>query len=466
MANLTFRYWLCILICTVALLKCAFQNQYVLLHFADTEKYLDYIFRWNHRGGAFAVGYGFFAYAASAKLSLWLVALWQSIIGAMVLSKSTKNALGTEQDWPVVLVVFTLVLFTSLSRLASTIMPDFFCGIIALGIYNMLMAKTTKGVLLSAFAVGLLATTHTSLWPILVLLAFTLLPWLFWQKLAIKPKLYSLAPWFFFPIILVLVGNLIVGKRIYLSKTSSIMISSRMAQSGVLEHYLRKNCPRKDISSCFCEYVGKFTTDGQYLFNMAESPLYKIKSLDDWQLAWEDPDVHRQLNVMIGGVLADPTFWPELAVHMFTGWGKNLVNMVYFADNEHFPFFETTLQQLLPADVNDYKNSKQANKAFANVSDYSTIDRYLTSVTYSILLLLIVFRLWSQAPNQLWIAAGSVVSFILIHAFVCGTFSGAHARYADRVNWLLVWLCAVFWLDFIKTKGRPLLTNLQNYLRA
>lgn len=447
-------------ISVLLLLCCAFQNQFVLLHFGDTAKYIEYGFRWNHTGGLFSFAYALFVRGLSFGFSLWLVALAQAVLGERVLSAATRRITGIHNPWITTLVVAVLVVGTSLSRLASTIMPDFFAGITGLALVNLFLAKNQRERILAAVAVALLGCIHTALWPVYILLGGILLPVMLKRSImgadAAKTILVALLGC----IPLIFLTNYFVSHRLYLSKTTPVMLTARMAETGLMDAYLERHCP-DGAPSVFCAYKGRFQDDNAYMWDFDASPLYQIKPHDNWEKAWEDPEVHQELNRMVVGMLKDPALWPAMIRAGLASWGNTLFNLNYVGDNQRFDWFSNLLVEFLPADARSYANSYQAKGFWDGAYDKHIIDRNATSVAGALLLAVIALVFYTSWSRPLQVSFWVVAGYVLLHALICGVFSGPHPRYADRVNWLLVWWALCFLLELSK----PYVTKVQSLLQ-
>ena len=435
-------------------MACSFQNQYVLLHFGDTGKYLQYGFEWTHQGKMFAAGYGLFTLVASLKYSLWFVVFFQSVLGAVVLRTSFNRLLGQIHPWLNTGFIGFLCWATSLSRLSSTVMPDFFVPLACLCLFLLLTARTTPQVWSAGAGVALLGTMHTSMWVVYVFVAFVL-------ALVVKRPLRSAAWWrvvgfamAVFP--LTFTWNWFLGKDFYLSKLGPVMTVARMAKTGVLDHYLARHCP-DGAHPAFCERQGQYTQDHDFIFNAERSPLFKISPGVSWDDTWTDPAVQAELRRIIRGVAADPVLYPHVVLAALTGWWQTTVYMNYVADTDPFELFFKQTAQFVPADRLDYVNSLQARRLWSVEYDAGIMGRYSTSVVLALLVLAFMLARRKPWPAHYQTAFVVVVTFIVAHGFVCGVFSGPHPRYADRVNWLLVMLgLAGFW-----TVAHPLWARLQ-----
>jgi hypothetical protein len=469
------------------LLVCAFQNKFVLLHFGDTAKYLEYGFGWNHSGRYFAIGYGLFARIASLGYTLWLVAIIQSIVCYYLIKEFINSVFyyNSDQTASIVklpglgrnrapqyalLVISILVFTTSLSRLSSTIMPDLFAGLAGLAITNALLAQSQKRTILNSLLAALLGVMHTSLWSIYVLYIILIFICLLLKVGTLKLKKTLLVSGIILLVIpFTILTNYVVSHSIYFGSSGIVTISARMADSGLLNTYLKRHCkePGNQIHPAFCAAIDTYYTDSDFFWKK-ESPLHQIVPHEDMDKDWEDETVRASLSHVVTGIFQDPTMWPDIVKAVMSSWGSTMFYQNYVSDTQRFPWLEETLMKYLVTDLSDYRHSAQALGTWNGEYDTTIRERYQISVFISIAGIAVLFlfdRLFGQGiPAAFRYALYSLVAFIFLHALVCGTFSGPHPRYADRVNWLIVlWLVTyLFFLVEQKLKEKSIGTFIKS----
>ena len=205
--------------------------------------------------------YGLFIELTSLRISLWLVAIAQSLLTAFVIHVVALRIFGDKYH---PFIPFFIILFLSLTSSCAYFVcqmkPDFFLPLMVLAFFTILTGKKKPGptdIILIAILVAGLISHHSHL-PILAGLSFSVIILvIILRKKPYTRNLLTRAVLLFVIVtgswLLALSVNYYFLGKFQLSRVKNIIYTSRLIQAGVFQEYVNDRC-REDTTFTYCKY--------------------------------------------------------------------------------------------------------------------------------------------------------------------------------------------------------------------
>jgi hypothetical protein len=206
------------------------------------------------------------------------------------------------------------------------------------------------------------------------------------------------------------------------SRGASIFLVNRLLEIGVLEPYLKDECPNRDWK--ICGYQEKFPPD--FLWDEANSPLYKTGG-------WEKNT--KEYGEIWKGALSKPHYVKKFLLRSVEA---SLVQFFMFKV-EHPPVLREGSPVYGPIHwfwrpvLRQYLASNQAN----NRLNFDLLNSVQTLFIFSMLGLTVYLLATKKLNQPAFRFTVLVVVMVCINAVVMATLGGAIDRYQARVVWLL-----------------------------
>jgi hypothetical protein len=407
----------------VILLFFAFYNKFPLV-FPDTGTYIysgfEYFIPIDR-----PIFYGLFIRHTSLNETLWLTILIQSIITSYLIYLVFQlNAFNVEhRNTSYLVFIVCATFFSSLSYFVSYLIPDIFTSITFISLILLINQEqlSTKNKILVYMIYFITFSFHSSNYIIfpLILIVYTTLIVLRKKKVILK-NLYYIIIVTILSISSISVFNYLVGGNFKISNGGHVFIISRLSDWGILQDYLNKNCDTKNYA--ICKYKDEIPWD---MIWDEKSPLYKTggwdKNKDEYSKIIFDvfTDFNYVKKVSIRSLEATFRLFFNFEMEELSVQSYN--SSPYNAINRYFNFYSK-----------EYLESKQ-NTNLLKIDNFNIF-------SFLFLIFVVVFYIKnfninkSNNINELILL---ILIFLLINAFVCGTFSGTMARYQSRVHWLI-----------------------------
>lgn len=396
-------------------------------------------------------GYGIFLLLSSMAISPWFPIFWQGFFSAWLIIKLGKKCLGRQQTktfWIGFIIIISIG--TSVAWFNSEIMADAFTGLLLLAIL-LLYAKTAtrrERNTLNAFILFCLFTHHSHLMvtfclAVCLYIYFSRKKFMYEKRVSLKLIFYTIGA-----ALIISTANFIGHYGFGLSPGSHLFLMSRMAENGILDEYLKEECPVNP--NILCNYQGK-TGVRQWEF-MWPSESFPHTQEDGWKKTQEP---YRKI---ILSTLISPKF---LGMHIVknTEAGLKQLTQIQFSEGmdvgytEESPIYNTILKEF-PTYIKEFKTDRQNQQKLPLV--------VFTFIVQICSVIMIVMGLWSHGYNSkgdddishvLWHKLFLIaIGFIVINAFVTATFSTVIGRLQSRVFWVLPLISLLYFIKMYQAK--------------
>jgi len=402
--------------------------------FSDTGTYINSGFE-SHVPGDRPIFYGLFLRHSSLAVSLFISIFFQAVIVVGTLFYFIKR-FSTEVNKTILISISILILLSALPWFTSLLLPDIFTPISFILLLILLLEEERNiyiklcVLILYWFTTGShLSNIITQLFFVVLLFGLKLLPIEIFQIVRFK-KLFIIALLIFSNWIIVPSIHKIYGGGFIASKSSHIFLIAKNVESGILQKYLKENCPEKNFK--LCNYVDELNTSAPEFLWAENSVLYK---LGGWQA---NEDEYKYINQQI---LTTPKYLTlfiyEAAISGVKQLFSNEVGQEFIKYGENTPpYWE--VEWHVKKDFERYKLAKQ-NLIGLNV-DFGIVTM-INNIAIWISLLALTFILFIKGSdskfNLIYILS---LFFVVCNAMVSGGLSTVSSRYNSRLSWILIFI--------------------------
>ena len=393
--------------------------------------------------------YGLFVAFSTLRLSLWFTAIVQSLLTALVIT-STFRLLTTVKHPPVAALVVAAILTatTGLGFNAGLLLPDFFALLCFIAFIVILVAPAAliRGrdhVLLGAVFVwgnmSHLAHLNSATLLLLGALAYRLLasrlrlPQIAWRRVGLVAALVG-GSWLGVPTV-----HALLGEGFTIAPGSPAYLLARMAENGILNRFLRRECPHEGWK--LCDQQGTIPEDTvTFLWGPTpDSPLKRNGGVSEENMA-EFRDIFLTS-------LTRPRWLAEQVGEAGIATLRQLVMIdpaVLIVDPVN-DIVARTIRRWFPGDHGEYVHSRQYLKKLSSVTEWLPRLNFYVVVGSLVLLIWVFARsdLRAEVRAPLVVATVFVTMSLLANAVSCGALSLPHDRYQSRVIPLVPLLAAL-----------------------
>ena len=202
------------------------------------------------------IPYALFLAATHSGASLWLPVMAQALITAWLLAEAVAVFAPAARPSALVATAILLTGVTALPWFAGQLMPDAFAAPLALGVAILLFAPADwpawRRAVVAAltFIAAASHLTHLAVAIVLLMLAVLFRPLLRARWPAAMPRLGLAAAVMAAAAAAVPAANLAFTGRLYVSEAGPVFLLARMAQDGMLQRHLDRNCPAAGYALC------------------------------------------------------------------------------------------------------------------------------------------------------------------------------------------------------------------------
>ena len=385
--------------------------------------------------GAFLVErspvYSLLLAATGSWYSLWPVVSLQALMTAWLISQTARCEVPQLSLAGLIGIGAGLVLLTGMAWYAGQVEPDCMTPMVVLGCYLLLFhaAKLSRTRIGLAVAItGLAVGCHPShlgliggiliVAAVLKFLSPLLLPRLHFPKIRLLPGIGALG----FALALILSSNFALAHAVFISRSGSVFVFSRLMQDGIVKKLLDETCPQSGYK--LCAYRNQLKT-------RADAWLWGPNSAFKAQGGFVGSQTEDQ-RIIIDSVERYPVLQVKMAIY------DSVLQFFMFKTGDGIESQEWILkpgiQRMMPGQLHAYLQARQ---------QHNTIhfrDLNMLHVTVGMLSLLGLVLLLNHALlRRRWDEAtlpGLVLLALIGNAIICGTFSNPHDRYQSRLIWL------------------------------
>lgn len=425
------------LLVLATLISCfiAFYNNYPLVY-PDTGSYL-------HSGWEPAVFidrtsfYGMFLYYASYKGLVMPIVLAQGLLVCYLLLKLFGIFFsGMQRNVLYLGAVGFVTLFTGFSYNVSVLLPDIFAAIGFLAMFLLLVSHTLnffERMLIAGIYVFSICTQLSAL-PIVMLVLFFVLLFLLWQLIKKQKSVVNFKRFIFVGLLTVSSLFIIpwlhykIDGKYKISGGSHVFVMNHLIEQSVLDEYLKENCASKNYK--LCAYKDSIAYLGWDFMWAQKSPLYRTGG-------WEANEA--EYNAIIRDILSTPKYRNKV---FFKGIEYSLKQFFTFHTTVSPPLLEGSapygqVQWRLPDTAKEYISSRQStNRLDLGFVNATELPVFMISLVIALLLLFSPGYLQQLLPSEKWLLALLMV-YMVLSAILCSNLSTVHARFQNRIVWLL-----------------------------
>ena len=398
--------------------------------------------------------YGFIVRHISMSYSLWFVVILQAAIFVCLTWLSFKVLNRGERACIYTLITcFLLGLFTGASNYISQIMPDIFSAYM---IWSLALIFVTKSRahrwLLWAFTL-ISALVHFS-----NILTITVLAIIFILIIVITHKREGISktitfqligllilPWLLLPTI-----NYAFQKEFFFNRSSSIFITGRLIETGLLKKYLTEytEAAKYDLYEYRDHLPEKIW---QFVWN-EDSPLYAGGCLDGgWVNCWlEKSD---EYDNMIRSVLSKPPLFCQFLIISLQDWFKQLLDfdIGHLTKQGESSIFKDMIARYFD-DSPMYEKSDQFKGDLFFIKE-SAVQSYFVLLSVFLTIIFVLLSGKRRIKKEYLFVALVIVVGLLINALDSSMFSGVLNRYQGRIIWLIPMLAIWCSIRYFEKKG-------------
>jgi hypothetical protein len=426
---------------TVLLSIPAFYNRYPLF-FSDSGTYLVSLFDKHFVSMDRPFGYGFMMRFVSMKLSLWPIVLFQNLVATVLIWKIITRFFEIEKARYIHMFVCVLLLITSsLPWYSNQIMPDIITSFMILVLY-LFFTSVNKYKWLYVVVLFFFVLTHFSNFPILIFSAFTI------ATLAYFFKIHTVKEVVLNSIVVlsvVVAGILTICLQSYInnqgfvfSHSSSVFLTGRLSETGLLKTYLQENCHSKP--SPLCTYTDSLSNTAADFIWDDQSALNKISRIRFKSIQpTSEQNWHYLNNEVCKPIVKDIITTPKYVVKFaYYGIRESVIQFFqlnigsglsqYGYNSPPFWPIRDHLASELPAFLTSNQNVRNLNFDLVN------------GVNYIVLLASFCVMWFAWTKSQLSKELKAFCTFIVLSIYWNALFTSALGNVYDRLQARITWL--------------------------
>ncbi|MEX0811605.1 MAG: hypothetical protein WD048_05255 [Chitinophagales bacterium] len=375
--------------------------------------------------------YSLFIFFSSFHYSTWTVIFVQSLWLAVLIRFFAEIFFDAKRLELLSFCLFIiLALFTPLSWYSSQLMADIFTpiGFLAAFIYlfNHKLSYPKRYFLLFTFFIA--GIMHNS--NVLIHLGLSIglfLLYYFRVINGIKQRFQILIAISIFSIVLFFAAHYIGGYGLTMSRSGHVFLMGKMAENGILDYYLEKEC--KDNPILLCAYRNKLPMPGWEFVWSSESPHMKTAS-------WADTKPE------YNAVLKDVFFSAEYLFRFLKVSARDsyIQFFMYKIGSGLNPHLESSsvynnIKKFYPNELDAYMSSKQS-RAVLHVDLFNTLYFYFMLLSAILLILIAIFLKIKPQEKEVSMFVGLFL-FLALNAVITASFANILSRMQSRVVWLI-----------------------------
>jgi len=391
------------------------------------------------------ITYGLFIYLFSFKISLWFVVIVQNLITAYVIfeicslfidkSKLSLYFLG---------IMLFLTMFTGIGWYSNQIMPDLFAPLFFMLVFLLLYSPNFGFWKFFIYSVLLIASLIVHFSHILLVIVLIIIIIAIEFPAARKGRFFT--PVFPLKRVLIVMGliisawiilpsiNYLTEKKFIVSTGSNVFLMAHLADTGILEKFLKENCNKEEYRNCsICNYKDSLPTNLSDFMWASNGVLAKTGG-------WADSK--GEYTKIINGMLRNPKYLTMNILKSFTyGCHQLFKNDIGqgLSPNTESSGNAGQIKWRFPYELNNFLNCKQNqwNGVYLNLKTLNAFNLILNILSLFCLLFIFFTSLWRKInTTTLKFLVFSLVA-ILVNTFITAGLNSPTERFQARVVWLL-----------------------------
>ncbi len=413
----------------------AFFNGYPLVY-PDTGSYL-------HSGWEYVVFldrtifYGLFLHAASYGSYVMGMVFFQGLLVCYLLYKALQLFLsGLRLTIFYLASVGFVTLFTGFSYNVSILLPDIFSSISFLALLVLLLHQHLnwlERVVLAAIFVFSICTQLSTL-PVLVPVLAAGAVYMLYNTLRKKKtkvgvlRLSIVAALALSSLLIIPYVHYKTDGNYKISGGSHVFVMNHLIEQSILDEYLKENCDKKNYK--LCAYKDSIAFLGWDFMWAEKSPLYRTGG---WDANREE------YKAIIRDILKTPKYRKKAIIK---GAEYSLKQFFTFQTTVSPPQLEGSapygqVQWRLPDTAKEYISSRQnTNRIELSFVNAAELPVFIVSLLAAVLLLCTPKLLRQMLPEERW-SLTLLILYLITSAIMCANLSTVHARFQNRIVWML-----------------------------
>lgn len=430
------------LCCALLLMTVALYAGYPLW-MGDTHAYLSIGFG---DGEAFdrSPFYGYFLRHSSLAETLWLTVLAQCLALSFLLLRYYRLLSGRDDVRGIIMFLLCTVGFTYVSWVMSCIQSDAFTPVVLLALALYVLDEGAGRGMQMAYVVLAFAgiMMHNSHFLIVCIVGALLLGYalvrgrrLLARKAAV---MMSMGVAYYLLMCSVNAAN---GYGFVFSRASNLFLVTKLAETGILDQYLKDNCDKKQLK--LCRYKEEITPfPWQFMYD-GDSPYNKLGGYDSCK---------EEFAAISRDVLTTPKYLKAYMLRSATFTLRQMAELQEAGNIMPLPrdTWQTAgVRRHLPGDANEVIRSRQTLDQMNNMQVNVVNALFLLLSTLGVLL---GERVVSRKVRRVYIF---LLVFYVVNAFVTATASTVCSRYSFRIFWVLPATNAALLVSYALGRARP-----------
>lgn len=380
--------------------------------------------------------------ATSIIHSLWMIVLLQTVIVVYILNRVSKKLLSNTYSNRIFLaIIILLTFFTSCSWHTSHILPDILTAAVILLVVDFLLLNTPNKnqKIIYFIAIWLLLEQHNS--NLLIALILSLCLFIYAKVKQHKPLLQKTIFIFIitlFSFVSISFFNLWEGNSFRPSASTHIFMMARMAENGILDEFLKENCPTNNYS--ICNYQGR-TGNRQWDFMWVDGHLIDNGGHPNGWFTTE-----KEYKQIIRKTLVTPKYLLKHIYESIEGTFRQLTQIhvgIMIEGEGSSPF--VNIEQRFPYELKEYRTALQPTANLIKQMPFFNAIIYIFFV--SMVLLAILFYYHKNVNQNFKNIFAFIIAAVICNAFVTSTFSTVVERLQSRVSWLIPYMCILMLIN-------------------
>jgi hypothetical protein len=376
--------------------------------------------------------YSLLLFAAGAGISLWLVAVLQSLMTAFLVTEMARAEVPGITLWGLIGIGLGLNLITGIAWYAGQVEPDAMTPLLVLGCYLLMfrgaaMSRARKSGVFAVTALSIAChPSHLGLMGGLVICAVLLLAARRFLPALPRPRLREACGSLALAVALILASNYGLARSVFISRSGPIFVFSRLMQDGIVKRLMDDTCPQSGYK--LCAYRAHLKTRVDAWLWGADSSFHALGGFSSKTQQAEDQRI----------ILDSLRRYPFL--NLRAAVTDSVVQFFWFKTGDgiepQMSVIEYSLKELVPRQIPAYLAARQ-QRGLLRFRALNLLHVPVGVLGVLGLLLLIHHAVLRRRWNDASLPA-LVLLALIGNAIICGTFAEPHDRYQSRVIWLPV----------------------------
>ncbi|MCH2197941.1 MAG: hypothetical protein MK081_04110 [Flavobacteriales bacterium] len=442
------RSLIAIVVSTLSLCAAAFWNGFPILY-SDTGTYISSGFGLETPFDR-PITYGVLLRLFSLNgLTIWGAVITQSLLVSGLVIRLV-NWLVPSKNAPIygMVILIILSLFSTVSWYSSQLIADIFTSISFLVVLNLFFGLK-EGWKQALFYLLFFVSIATHMGHFSQFLAFLMLVLVaLWRNWIPAYPFTKRTMYGRLGMLIVLTGLSVLTMGSALAKSKHAFFMGAMLENGVLEKMLDEEC---DQGFAICEYRDELPDEAWRFIWDESSPFYAMGDF---------PGTREEFNEIINLSFSKPKYLLWHVEASLKATGRQLVSFGVADGNGRFEKGSTVWNALndhLSSEIESMESSRQFDRELLVGEEFGVVEAlnslYTLVVVSSIPLLILIVLQWRKISPSVRRSVVLTLLFLLINAWVNGTFANAIPRLGGKVIWLLPMMTMIGCLALLRTRA-------------